>query len=114
MHINRAPSNICFLEQTFRGFPWRLLQTLSHSHDVIFYPDPPWPATAIFKVILCTFRLPEFVQEVLYCDHGWRLQPGKSLRNCRWDWTNEFVAKMPLQEGSPTFLKLRVTFCVPI
>ena len=33
---------ICFLGQTSCGFSWWLLQTLSHSHDVIFCLD--WPA----------------------------------------------------------------------
>jgi len=54
-----------------------MLQTLFLSHDVIFRPDWQWPAAANFNVILYTSRLPEFVQEELYCESGWSVSAWK-------------------------------------
>ena len=34
-----TPSKICYLGQTSCGFLWILLQTLPHSHEVIFCPN---------------------------------------------------------------------------
>jgi len=43
----------------------------------------PWPVTATFNVTLYTSRLPELVQETVYCEFGWRNLAGKSFQNCR-------------------------------
>ena len=39
---NWSPWKICLLVQTSCKFHWRLPQTLSHSHNVIFCPDWSW------------------------------------------------------------------------
>ena len=69
---NWIPWTICLLEQMSCRFPWRVLLTLSHSHDVIFCPVSR--------------------RRFIVCASGAFL-PGKSLRNCRWVWTTDFVVK---------------------
>ena len=69
---------ICLLGQTCCGFPWKLLQTLSHSHSVIFCADWPWPATATVDVMLYTSRL--------------RVCPGAALL---WVWLERFCLESP-------------------
>ena len=69
--------NVCRLRQTSCGFPWWLLQTLSHRHNEIFCPDWPWPATATFNGTLYTSRLPEFVQKALCCGTFWSISSWK-------------------------------------
>jgi len=46
MHVTELLESFCLLGQTSWGFLWRLLQTLFHSHNLIFSPDwPSWHCT---------------------------------------------------------------------
>jgi len=59
-------------------------------------PNRPWPATATFNVILHTFRLPEFVQETLYCESGWSVPARTSAPKLSLSLDNWFCCEIDL------------------
>jgi len=85
-------------------FLWRLLQTLSHSHGVIFCPEWPSPAAATCHGILYTSRLPEFVWEVLCWESGSSISAWKAMALVRW----MHLSGLPCRSF---LLKLTAIFC---
>ena len=69
---------------------------------MIFCPEWLWPASVTFNVILYIFRIPEFVQEALYCEAGWSISAWKFPPKLYLSMDNWFHHKIILYNHYPT------------